>query len=123
MIKTIFYIAFGGALGSILRYLTSVLVSKFWSNHFPLATFITNILGCFLIGFLIGILEKNEMANGNLKWFLITGFCGGFTTFSTFGYENTVLFQANNSILAFAYIALSVVLGIFSVWFGLFISK
>ena len=76
MLKTILYIAIGGAIGSILRYLIAVLVSKYWSNHFPLATLITNVVGCFLIGFLIGILEKNNLANSNLKWFLITGFVG-----------------------------------------------
>jgi len=123
MLKTILYIAIGGAMGSVLRYLTSVLVSKYWANHFPLATFITNVLGCFLIGILIGILEKNNLANSNLKWFLITGFCGGYTTFSTFGFENYTLFQNNNSLLAFGYIALSVFFGIFAVWLGLFVSK
>ena len=123
MLKTIFYIAIGGAIGSVLRYLTSVLVNKYWSNHFPLATLITNIIGCFLIGLIIGLLEKNNLANSNLKWFLITGFCGGFTTFSAFGYENITLFQSNNSVLAFGYIALSIIVGLFAVWFGLIVSK
>ncbi|GAA4079974.1 fluoride efflux transporter CrcB [Flavobacterium cheonanense] len=123
MLKTILYIAIGGAIGSVLRYLTSVFVNKYWANHFPLATFITNVLGCFLIGLLIGILEKNNLANSNLKWFLITGICGGYTTFSTFGFENYTLFQNNNSLLAFGYITLSVLLGIFAVWLGLFVSK
>jgi CrcB protein len=123
MIKTILYIAIGGAIGSVLRYLTSVFVNKYWANQFPLATLLTNVLGCLIIGFLIGLLEKNNLANSNLKWFLITGFCGGYTTFSTFGYENYSLFQSNNSLLAFGYIALSILLGIFAVWLGLFIAK
>lgn len=123
MLKTILYIAFGGAIGSVLRFLTSLFVAKFWYNHFPLATFLTNLVGCFLIGIFIGYLDKNNLTDSNLKWFLITGFCGGFTTFSTFGLENFNLFQSNNSFLAFAYIASSIIAGLFAVWFGLYLSK
>lgn len=123
MLKTILYIALGGSIGSVLRFLTSLFLAKFWSNHFPLATFLTNIVGCFLIGVFIGLLEKNNLTDSNLKWFLITGFCGGFTTFSTFGMENFNLFQNNNSFLALAYIASSIITGLFAVWLGLFLTK
>lgn len=123
MLKTIIYIAIGGAIGSVLRFFTTVLVSKFWSDHFPLATFIANFIGCFLIGLFMGFLAKNQLEDSNLKWFLITGFCGGYTTFSTFGMENYNLLQNNNSLIAFAYIASSIILGLFAVWVGLTLSK
>ncbi|MFY0481908.1 fluoride efflux transporter CrcB [Flavobacterium sp. PLA-1-15] len=123
MLKTLLIIGLGGAIGSMLRYLTSVFVARFWENHFPLATFITNVIGCFLIGLFIGFLEKQQLANSDLKWFLITGFCGGYTTFSTFGYENFNLLQNQNMGIAFAYIASSVIIGLMAVWFGLFVAK
>lgn len=123
MLKTIVYIAIGGAIGSVLRYLTSVFVAKYWSNAFPLATFLVNIIGCFLIGFIIGYLAKNQLTDSNLKWFLITGFCGGFTTFSAFGLENQSLLQNNNSFLALTYIGLSIFLGLLAVWLGLNLAK
>ena len=123
MLRTVFLVAIGGGLGSVLRYLTTLFVQKYYSNIFPLATFITNILGCLLIGLIIGFLEKNQLANSNLKWLLVTGFCGGYTTFSTFGYENSLLFGNQNSVTAFVYIALSVIVGLFAVWLGLFLTK
>jgi fluoride exporter len=120
MTKTIFFIAIGGATGSVLRYLTSLLVNKFWHNHFPAATLITNILGCFLIGLFIGFLTRNNLQNTNLNYFLLTGFCGGYTTFSTFSAENLNLIQSQNPTQAALYILSSVGLGIFAVWLGLF---
>ena len=123
MLKTALIIALGGGLGSILRYFTSVLVSKYWSSNFPLATFIVNSIGCLLIGFIIGLLEKNQLSDSRLKLFLVTGICGGLTTFSAFGMENYNLFQNNNSLLAFVYIAMSIVIGLLAIWLGIFLSK
>lgn len=109
----------GGAIGSVLRYLTSAVSQKYIASIFPWATLITNIIGCFLIGILMGWLVKNQLADSNLKWLLVTGFCGGYTTFSAFGYENISLLQNGHSTLAFAYIAASVIVGLLAVWAGL----
>ncbi|ESU28459.1 crcB protein [Flavobacterium limnosediminis JC2902] len=121
--RTILLIALGGGLGSVFRYLTSQFVNRFFQLYFPYATFITNVLGCFLIGLFLGWLEKNDVTHPDLKFFLVTGFCGGYTTFSTFSNENVQLFQANQSGTAFLYIGLSVVLGLAATWGGLMISK
>lgn len=123
MLKTILYVAIGGALGSILRYLTTVFVQKHWSGNFPLATFIANVLGCFLIGLFMGILQKHQLADSQLKWLLITGFCGGYTTFSAFGYENFSLFQNQHSVVALLYIALSIIAGLLALGAGLYLSR
>lgn len=123
MIKQILLVGLGGGLGSILRYLISILTVKYYANSFPLATFTVNIIGCFLIGLLIGLLGQNIQANQNLKLLFITGFCGGYTTFSTFASENITLMQNNNYGTAILYIGLSVITGLLAVWFGLLISK
>lgn len=123
MIKTLLLVALGGGIGSVFRYLTAVFVNKYYAAVFPLATFITNIIGCFLIGIFIGLLDKNNLTDSNLKALLITGFCGGYTTFSAFGFENMSLLQNNNPGTALIYIAASVLTGLFAVWFGLFLVR
>ncbi|WP_029904361.1 fluoride efflux transporter CrcB [Prevotella sp. 10(H)] len=118
MLKQILLVATGGAVGSVMRYLTSVLVTRSEPFVFPLATFIVNILGCFCIGLFANLLPFN-----NLRFLLIAGFCGGFTTFSTFAIETLTLANNNQMGMAFVYTLASCVLGVGAVWLGMYISK
>lgn len=123
MIRTIILIGIGGGLGSIFRYLTSLLVARHFQAIFPLATFTVNIVGCLLIGLLLGLFERQQLTNPDLKFLFVTGFCGGYTTFSTFASENINLFQSGNLLTAFLYIAVSVLAGLLAVWLGLMLVK
>ncbi len=123
MMRTLLLIGLGGGIGSILRYLTSVVIQKYYATVFPLATLVVNILGCLLIGIIMGLLEKNQVNDSAMKWLLVTGFCGGFTTFSAFGYENIRLLQNGNVFLPFVYISASIILGLGSVWIGFILVK
>jgi len=118
MLKNILIVGLGGGLGSILRYLTSVVTARYYMGIFPWATFTVNILGCIIIGFLIGLSDRSEIINPELKLLLITGFCGGYTTFSTFSSENLFLFSNGLYGILATYILSSILLGLLGVLLG-----
>ena len=118
MLKQLLLVGLGGGVGSILRYLTSVCLSRYFSYIFPLATFAVNIIGCFLMGLLFGLTAKYDLLNNDLKLLLMIGFCGGYTTFSAFSIENMQLIGSGNYLLSSIYIVGSVLLGIAAVWLG-----
>ncbi|WP_228411300.1 fluoride efflux transporter CrcB [Kaistella carnis] len=111
----------GGGLGSVLRFLISNYTQKLWNvNSFPMGTFVVNIIGCFLIGVLTSYFLK---VDNYLKFLLITGFCGGFTTFSTFSAENFSLWQNGNYPVLLLYVLLSIIVGLIAVYLGLQVAK
>lgn len=121
--KQILFVGLGGAAGSVLRYGVNMLTAKYYAASFPLATFIINVLGCFLAGLFFGMLSEDTPAHQQLKLLLITGFCGGFTTFSAFALENVRLMQSGNVITPVAYTTASIVTGLTAVWIGLIITR
>lgn len=122
MIKSILLVAIGGGIGSVLRFITNLLVAKNLPGKLHYATLTVNIIGCLLIGILIGFLSKQSESE-NLKLLLVTGFCGGFTTFSTFGLENYSFLQSGNLITSLLYMAISIIIGILFVGLGIYLAK
>ncbi len=106
--KQLLLIALGGGTGSVLRYLVSLWMARCCPSPFPVGTFAVNMLGCFLMGLLLGLADRHAVFNEELRSLLIIGFCGGFTTFSTFSAENVNLFGSGSYGLAALYIGASV---------------
>lgn len=123
MWKSLVMVIIGGGLGSGLRFLASYVFRQEGVIGFPKATFLVNIVGCLLIGLLMGFLDKQQELSGEYKLLWITGFCGGFTTFSAFGWENLQLIQQHQYTTAILYTLLSIILGILAVFAGLLLAR
>jgi CrcB protein len=120
MMKEALFVGLGGFIGSITRFKLGGLVLHHTANwKFPLSTFVINILGCFVIGVLGGLVEKRDMFSAHARLFLFTGILGGFTTFSAFGFEGVYLFRRSEPLIAVLYAGLSVICGFFAVWIGM----
>ena len=119
MLTQIALVGLGGFLGSVGRYLLSLLVTQ-WSSasRFPAATLVVNVVGCLAIGVLSGFATRSEFLTPSVRLFMITGLLGGFTTFSAFGFETFLLGKASLGMMALANIAAQIVLGLGAVWLG-----
>ena len=118
MIKVLMIIGTGGFVGSISRYLTQQLVQERFDTSFPLGTLAVNILGSFIIGVVYALSEKGDLLSPEWRLFLAVGFCGGFTTFSSFAYENFQMMKMEQFFFVALYMGLSLFLGILATYLG-----
>ena len=120
MFKDILFVGIGGGIGSIMRFLTSRFTARLVAAQWLfLGTLAANLIGCFLIGILSGWMLSHMPDNQPFRLLFIVGFCGGYTTFSTFAFENYRLIEMNQWGILLLYLLASIVLGIIAVWLGM----
>jgi CrcB protein len=119
MLKTIFIVGTGGFLGSVGRYLTELLVERYLHSSFPWGTLFANVAGCFLIGLVYAFYERGNLLTPEWRLFMAVGFCGGFTTFSAFAYNNLSMLAENNLLQLLGNISLNVIVGTGAVYLGI----
>jgi CrcB protein len=120
--KHILLVFVGGGFGSVLRYAIGKYLNSA-ENSFPYGTFAANILGSLLIGIILGLAAKNNALSQNHTLLLATGFCGGFTTFSSFAYENHVFLKSGDFTSFAVYTIASFVIGFLAVFAGMYLVK
>jgi CrcB protein len=120
--KQALLIFLGGGMGSVLRYLISTHFNSS-ENQFYLGTFLVNVIGCLILGIVLGISLKNSWLSSETTLLLGVGFCGGFTTFSTFGFEMFTLLKENNLGMFLLYTGASLAVGLLCIYLGLWLTK
>jgi CrcB protein len=120
--KNLLLVFIGGGFGSVLRFVLGKLLNNS-ENGIPYGTFVANVLGSLLIGFILGYAAKNDALSQNSTLLLATGFCGGFTTFSTFAYENHIFLKSGDFTSFAFYTIASFVVGFLAVFAGMYLVK
>jgi CrcB protein len=123
MDRNILLVAIGGCFGSVLRYVISVAVAERAVSSFPYGTLIVNVAGCFLIGLFVALSEKGNIITPEWRILLTTGFCGGFTTLSTFSYESIRLIQDGELLYLSVYVVASILAGLGATYAGMSLIK
>jgi fluoride exporter len=116
-------IALGGSIGAVARYGLTGVVQRFTTPYFPFGTFVVNILGCFVFGVLAGVAEHRFVLGPEARAFLLIGVLGGFTTFSSFGYETLQLLRDAEFMRASLNVVGQVVIGVCVMWLGFVLTR
>ena len=119
----LWWIALGGALGSVARFLVGPMVQRMVHGPFPVGTLAINVVGSFLLGLVLRSSLQGGQLSSNTIAFLTVGFCGGFTTFSAFSWETLRLLEDGEVVHTFTYIALSVALSVTAVFLGSLVAR
>ncbi|WP_431136224.1 fluoride efflux transporter CrcB [Psychroserpens mesophilus] len=120
--KQLVLVFVGGGFGSMLRFILAKFLNNS-QNGIPYGTFAANIIGSLLIGIILGIAAKHNTLSSHQTLLLATGFCGGFTTFSTFAYENHMLLKSGDFTSFAIYTIASFIVGFLAVFFGMYLVK
>ncbi len=123
MLRTMLLVGLGGFLGSVSRYLVGQGLHRLFDTIFPIGTMTVNIVGSFIIGVIYSLAERDNLVSPEMRMFLAVGFCGGFTTFSSFAFDNLNLLKDSGFLYLSIYVGGSVFLGLLAVYFGTQIHK
>lgn len=121
--KSLLLIFLGGGLGSVTRFSLGKWISSLHSHHFPWGTLVVNVVACFALGWIIGLADHKHIISPSARLFWTVGFCGGFSTFSTFSNETLYLLQSGFTASLVLYITLSLLLCVAAVFGGLYLGE
>lgn len=123
MSRIVLLVGIGSFIGGVCRYYSQQIITKFFPSSLPYGTLSVNVAGCLVIGFIYGFADRGNLLTPEWRLFLATGFCGGFTTFSTFSYESINLIRDGEFLYLSLYVVLSVILCLASTYLGMVIIK
>lgn len=123
MVRNLILIGVGSCIGGVLRFLSQQFVQQYYPSSFPFGTLSVNSIGCFVIGIIYALSERGNLLSPELRLLFAVGFCGGFTTFSSFAYESIKLLQDGEFFYVGLYTLLSIVIGFSAVLLGIFLIK
>ena len=121
--KELIAVFIGSGLGGVSRFGLGKWINSWHNHHFPFGTFVVNVVACFVLGFIIGLADHRQILSPATRLFFTVGFCGGFSTFSTFSIEALKLFQQGNYISLILYILGSILLCVTATFGGLYIGS